>query len=123
MTQSRSADYLGHILEAAQLACSYVAGLDKEGFLADKRTQQAVIMNIVIIGEAASKLARDDPALIERHPEVPWKSMRGMRNRIAHRYFDINLDIVWDTVRDAFPQLVEQLQAISDAPARNDSAS
>lgn len=69
-------------------------------------------MNIVIIGEAATKLANDEAQFVSRHPEVPWKAMRGMRNRIAHGYFEINLDTVWDTVQTALPQLVSQLRAI-----------
>jgi uncharacterized protein with HEPN domain len=121
MTADRSADYLAHILEAAELARSYVDGLSKEQFLEDRRTQQAVIMNIVIIGEAATKLGTDYPDFIEKHPELPWKSMRGMRNRIAHGYFDINLDIVWDTVFLALPQLTEQVRSICDARVRDGS--
>ena len=46
------------------------------------------------------------------YPEVPWRSMRGMRNRIAHGYFDINLDVVWDTVRTALPELLKQLREL-----------
>ena len=56
MSESRLPDYLDHILEAAQRACGYINGMSKEDFLADKRTQQAVILNLVIIGEAATKL-------------------------------------------------------------------
>lgn len=48
----------------------------------------------------------------EAHPEVPWRSMRGMRNRIAHGYFDINLDVVWDTVQTALPELLKQLPGV-----------
>lgn len=117
MNDSRLIDYLGHMLEAARLAYSYVEGLGKDDFLADTRTQQAIILNIVVIGEAATKLAKDYPEFIDHHPEVPWRSMKGMRNRIAHGYFDINLDIVWDTVQTALPPLMERLTSI-----RNESA-
>jgi uncharacterized protein with HEPN domain len=113
MNSDRSADYIGHMLEATQLAHSYIEGLDKTDFLTDKRTQQAVILNIVVMGEAATKLIRDYPTLIEHYHQVPWKSIKGMRNRIAHGYFDINLDVVWDTVRDALPPLIETLNAIA----------
>lgn len=113
MTSDRSADYIGHMLEAAQLAHGYIEGFDKIDFLTDKRTQQAVILNIVVMGEAATKLIRDYPTLIEQYPQVPWKSIKGMRNRIAHGYFDINLDVVWDTVRDALPPLIETLIVIA----------
>jgi len=109
MNSDRLSDYLGHMLEAAQQACSYVEGLSHVDFLADKRTQQAVILNIVIIGEAATKLLGDHSEFLSRHPQVPWRNMKGMRNRIAHGYFDIDLDIVWDTARKALPDLLKSL--------------
>lgn len=114
MNENRLTDYIGHILEAAQCACSYIEGLSKDDFLADKRTQQAVILNIVVIGEAATKLAKDHPEFVNQHTEVPWRNMKGMRNRIAHGYFDIDIDIVWDTVQAALPQLIERLKGIQD---------
>ena len=86
MSENRLPDYLEHMEQAAQNACDFVEGLAKEDFFDDKRTQQAVIM------------------------------MRGMRNRIAHGYFDINLDVVWDTVQTALPQLVQQLSALQSGP-------
>ena len=84
MSEGRLPDYLDHMIEAASLACSYVEGLSKEEFLTDKRTQQAVILNIVVIGEAATKLLNDHAAFLEQHADVPWRNMKGMRNRIAH---------------------------------------
>lgn len=112
MTINRLEDYLEHMREAARLALSYVADLDKNAFLADKRTQQAVILNIVVIGEAATKISNEYPDFIARHTSVPWKNMKGMRNRIAHGYFDIDLDIVWATVQSALPPLVDQLSPL-----------
>jgi len=108
----RHNDYLDHMLEAIRLIRSYVEGFSKEDFLADKRTQQAVILNIVVIGEAATKLADEYPEFVAHYPEVQWKSMRGMRNRMAHGYFDINLDIVWDTIWQSIPVLAQQIQKI-----------
>lgn len=112
MNENRLPDYLDHMLEATQQACSYTEGLSKEDFMADKRTQQAVILNLVIIGEAATKLLKDYSKFLDLHPDVPWRNMKGMRNRIAHGYFDIDLDVVWETVQTALPQLLEQLPAI-----------
>ena len=114
MSENRHVDLLDHIRQAASDACSFVEGLDKDSFLADKRTQSAVVMSLVIIGEAATQLMDHHPALAARHPDVPWRSMRGMRNRIAHGYFDINLDIVWETVRTALPALLDRLPAIRE---------
>jgi len=54
------------------------------------------------------------PAFADAHPQVPWRNMRGMRNRVAHGYFDINLDVVWDTVRISLPDLLSQLPRDAD---------
>ncbi len=107
----RRSDYLNHMKQATIDASSFVEGLEKDDFLADKRTQQAVIMSLVIIGEAAMKVMDDYPEFVESHKEIPWRSMRGIRNRIAHGYFEINLEIVWDTVQVALPELLKQLSA------------
>lgn len=120
MSENRLPDYLDHMQQAATDACSFVEGLDKDDFLADKRTQQAVIMSLIIIGEAATKLMDAYAEFAKEHQEVPWRSMRGMRNRIAHGYFEINLDVVWDTVQTALPQLLEQLSAVRKIALRPD---
>lgn len=114
MSENRLPDYLDHLWKAARQAYSYIEGMDEEAFLADKRTQQAVILNIVIIGEVATKLIQNHGNFLERHPEVPWRNMKGMRNRIAHGYFDIDLHMVWETVRTALPKLLERLPAIRE---------
>ena len=111
----RHADYIAHMLEASALAQSYVEGMSKADFLHDKRTQQAVILNIMVIGEAATKLADEHPGFVAKYPQAPWKSMRGMRNRLAHGYFDINLDVAWETVRQALPELENKLRQIEQA--------
>ena len=87
-------------------------GLSKDDFLEDKRTQQAVIMSLIIIGEAATKVMDGYADFTQAHAQVPWRSMRGMRNRIAHGYFDVNLDVVWNTVQTALPDLLDQLPAV-----------
>jgi uncharacterized protein with HEPN domain len=84
----------------------------KVDFLEDKRTQQAVIMSLIILGEAATKVMDGYAEFTLTHPEIPWRSMRGMRNRIAHGYFDINLDVVWDTVQTALPDLLSKLTSV-----------
>lgn len=108
MTQNRLPDYLDHIRQAADDALQFVEGLTKDDFLEDKRTQHAVVMSLIIIGEAATKIMDRHPTFIQDCPEVPWRSMRGMRNRIAHGYFDINLELVWNTVQSALPELLER---------------
>ena len=113
MSAQSARDLIGHIVQAALDARSYVDGLSREDFLADKRTQQAVIMNLIIIGEAASKVMDVHAEFAQQHPEVPWRSMRGMRNRIAHGYFDIELNVVWNTVQEDLPALLKTLPGIN----------
>lgn len=112
MNENRLADYLDHMRQAATDACAFVQGMAQDEFRQDRRTQQAVIMSLIIVGEAATKVMEDHPEFAKRHTQVPWRSMRGMRNRIAHGYFDINLDVVWDTVQTALPQLLHHLSAM-----------
>ncbi len=114
MNENRLPDYLDHMIEAARLATSYVEGMQKADFFDDKRTQQSVILNLIIIGEVATKLLQNYAAFAERHPDVPWRNMKGMRNRIAHGYFDIDLNIVWETVQTALPELLTCLQTVRD---------
>jgi uncharacterized protein with HEPN domain len=94
---------IGHMLECAEWAISYIDGMGKEDFLDDRRTQQAVIMNLLVIGEMASRLARDHQEFWEKYPQAPWRHMTSMRNRIAHGYFDLSLDTIWDTASTSFP--------------------
>lgn len=124
MSENRLPDYLDHIQQAATDARSFVEGMAKDDFLADKRTQQAVIMSLIVIGEAATKVMDGYVEFTRAHADVPWRSMRNMRNRMAHGYFDINLDVVWETVQEWLPALLQQLPAVrqdADDEDRNDN--
>ena len=118
MTPRRLPDYLDHIHQAATDACSFVEGLTLPDFLEDKRTQQAVIMCLIIVGEAVTKVMDGHPDFVHANAHVPWHSMRGMRNRIAHGYFEINLEVVWETVQSALPVLLNQLVEIRGSANR-----
>ena len=116
----RLPDYLVHIHQAASDARGFMEGLDKEDFLADKRTQQSVIMILIIIGEVATKIMDGYSEFTQRHTEVPWRSMRNMRNRMAHGYFEIDPDVVWDTVQLWLPHMLKQFPAVrQDADNEN----
>lgn len=115
MNDDRLADYLDHIRQAATDACAFVERLGKDDFASDKRTQQAVVMSLIVIGEAAARVMDHYPDFARSQASVPWRDMRGMRNRIAHGYFDIDLDIVWDTVQGWLPALLEQLPSVREA--------
>jgi uncharacterized protein with HEPN domain len=114
MSSPRRADHLGHILAAAREILEFVEGLDRQAFMADRRTQQAVVMNLLIIGESAAKLLDADPEFASAHSDVPWRSMRGMRNRMIHGYYETNFDLVWETVRVEIPPLIVRLSGILD---------
>lgn len=106
MIDERLATYLSYIRESATQARAYVDGLSKEDFLEDRRTQQAVILNLLIMGEAASKVLDEHAEFATTVPAIPWRSMKGMRNRIAHGYFEIDIETVWDTVDRSLAELL-----------------
>ncbi len=108
----RVAEYLQHILDAIDRATSYVTGFTLETFERDAKTQDAVIRSIEIIGEAANKARSADPDFAARHPQVPWDVMYGMRNRVVHDYFEVDLEIVWQTVQSDLPTLRNQIAAL-----------
>lgn len=110
--EPRLPDYLRHMQEAAQLSVDYTAGMDLAAFLADGRTQKAVFFNFVILGEAAAKLMARHAEFLGRHPQVPWRSIRDMRNQVAHGYVTIDTDVVWRTVQAALPDLLAELPGI-----------
>jgi len=103
--------YLEDIIEAAGAAREFVAGMDKEELAKDRRTRDAVVRNLEIIGEAVKKL----PAQMKGdHAEVEWKKIAGLRDILVHDYFGIDMDIVWDIVQNKLPALIEQVQRILD---------
>jgi uncharacterized protein with HEPN domain len=85
----RTTEYLGHMLEAIHRINAYVTGLDRVAFDADTRTQDAVIRNLEVIGEAARNIQQHDPDFVAAHPEVPWALAYRMRNALSHGYADI----------------------------------
>jgi uncharacterized protein with HEPN domain len=109
---NRLPDYIGHMQQAAAQAVAYLQGMDLAAFIADLRTQQAVLMNIVILGEAAGKVLAEHPDFAAQHTGIPWRAIRGLRNRVAHAYFELNLELVWETVRTALPDLAARLPAV-----------
>jgi len=89
--------YLDDILEAIHQIRTYLADQDEEAFAKDRKTQDAIIRNLEIIGEAAGKL----PEQIQKdEPEIDWRKISGLRNILIHEYFGINLPIVWDVVQN-----------------------
>ena len=97
------------IVEALERIRTYTEGTTFDSFASDQRTVDAVIRNIILIGEAA----RHVPDNVQgRYPHIPWADMRAMRNLVAHQYFAVDLAIVWDTIHQDIAALVPDLQDI-----------
>lgn len=108
----RIPDYLGHINEAIVRIHRYVEDLSEIDFLNDEKTQDAVVRNFEIIGEAARNIERHHPAFAAEHDEVPWSLLYTMRNRVAHGYFKVDFELVWKTIHADLPSLREQILAL-----------
>lgn len=100
------------MIEAADRILTYTRGVRKEQFLEDTMMQDAVVRNIEIIGEAASNLVDASPEIVNRYSSVPFAQIYGMRNRVAHGYFSVSLDLVWETAQTDVPELRHSLATI-----------
>lgn len=100
---------LRDMLAAIEAIEQYSAGLDFAAFAAQQQVQHAVLFNMQVIGEAASRL---DAGVRQSYPAVPWLQIIGMRHVIVHGYFSINLTIIWNTLSLDLPQLKPQLAAM-----------
>ena len=99
--------FLRHILDAIHQVNGYLSGVTHDQFLQQKIVQDAVVRQLEIIGEAANNLSVD---LREMHPEVTWGQIIGMRNRLIHAYFQVDLDIVWEVAGIDLPALKERVE-------------
>lgn len=95
-------DYLRDMLDAARKARRFVRGTGFEAFAANDEKVFAVILALEIIGEAAKKIPT---SVQKRYPEIPWQDVAGMRDKLIHEYFGVNLKRVWETVRADLPTL------------------
>lgn len=100
---------LHHILDAAREAVAFSQGRSQKDLYSDRMLNLSLVRLMEIIGEAARGIS---PTCRAAHPEVAWQKMAGMRDRLVHGYFDINLDVVWETVTQDLPPLLSQLENI-----------
>jgi len=101
--------YLKHILDAISDIEKFTEGIGKEGFYENKEKQYAVLRALEIIGEATKNLSRE---LKTKHREVPWRDIAGMRDKLIHEYFGVNLELVWETVKKSLPRLKKRIYKI-----------
>lgn len=100
---------LRHIIDAAERIADYLSSVGRDSFLSNRMLQDAVIRNLEIIGEACVNLT---PEFRDSHAAVPWLKASGIRNRLVHGYFDVDLGVVWQTAREALPPFVDQVRAL-----------
>jgi len=110
----RVPDYLGHILKAIERIDRYTADMDELTFLNNELVQDAVIRNIEIVGEASNNILRVAPEFAVLHDDIPWQVMYTMRNRVAHGYDKVDIEIVWKTIQGDLPGLYQQVQSLAD---------
>lgn len=98
-----------HALDAARRAVSSTEGWGRDRLNPEELPTLGLIRLLEVLGEATSHVSSE---LQDAHPEVPWKAMKGLRNRLSHGYFEVNLDIVWETLRSDLPQLILALESV-----------
>jgi uncharacterized protein with HEPN domain len=104
-------DYLNDMLEAADKVALFIRGMTEEQFLVDEKTQYAVVRALEIIGEAAKKVPA---AFRTRHPDLPWREVAGMRDKLVHDYFGVNAAVVWKTATEDAPGIAAALKKMID---------
>ena len=100
--------YIATALECIDLIMEYTSGLTQETFLADRKTQDAVVRNFEVIGQAPKDYGLD--ALKEKRPDIPWSQITGMRNVLAHEYLGVDMILIWDTVKLHLNELKQALE-------------
>lgn len=98
------------LVQAARLVLEFRGSLDKPAFLADLKTQSAILHQLLIFGEAAKRLSE---AFRARHPSIPWKLMAGLRDKLIHAYDEVDLEEVWKTATVDLPRLLPALEALA----------
>jgi uncharacterized protein with HEPN domain len=107
MSERRDLDFLGDIREAIYRIMAYTAGMTYEQFLKDGKTQDAVVRNLEVIGEATKNLS---DRLRNGHPQIPWKDLAGVRDKMIPHYFGVNYEIVWTIAEAELPDLASQIE-------------
>ncbi len=118
MSKRDDLDLVEDIQEAIRRINSYVKMLDHDDFFEDIKTQDAVVRNLEVVGEAIKNISED---LKERYPQIQWKELAGLRDKLIHHYFGVNYDIVWHVVKNELPDVIYQLNEILSKKAEKES--
>lgn len=114
MTEPRLTDFLGHIVVAIERILKFTESMDGEQFAADLRTQDAVLRNLEVIGEAGRRIIELAPDFVASHPELPLREAYRMRNALAHGYFSVNIAVVWRTIQADLPSFADRVRVALD---------
>ncbi len=99
-------EYLGHVLDEAAYLAGHVEGTTREQFLQDETAKRAFVRSLEIIGEAVKQVPQE---MRDRYPDIEWRAITGMRDKMAHHYFGVDYEIVWDAATHKVPVLRTQI--------------
>jgi len=97
---------LQHIIDSAREALGHISTIDRSAFEGNRLLQHGIVRCIEVIGESSVRLSK---SLRDANPQIPWAAIIGMRNRIVHAYFDIDIDLVWKTATEDLPALLHEV--------------
>jgi len=110
LSEDRLEVLLAQLREVATEIASFIEGRSRSELETDLLRERAVGMSLVILAELTSKIETTSPDFAEEHPDVPWAKIRGFRNHLAHNYFGLERDVLWDTVILSVPALIAALE-------------
>lgn len=113
MSLKRDQAALLDVVLAAQQIRRYSQGIDRAQLESSDEKQASILYRIIIIGEATKRISQ---TFREQHPDVAWREMAGMRDRITHAYDQVNLDVVWDVIQNKIPELLAQTEPLLPSP-------